>query len=100
MANVGFEEIIRVLTIFERLKKVVMEQLGVTAEEVMPTTSFIADLGADSVELLELVMSIEEEFSSPSHKVEIPDEDMVKIVTVQDAVAYLRDHGVSDAQGN
>ena len=87
-------------TISGRLKKVVMEQLGVTAEKVIPTASFIADLGADSIELIELVMSIEEEFSSPSHKIEISDEDMVKIITVQDMVAYLRDLGISDAQGN
>jgi len=96
----GFMEVIRVATIFERLKKVVTQQLGVAAEEITPIASFVADLGADSVELLELTMSIEEEFSSPSHKIEIPDEDMTKIVTVQDAVDYLRDRGVKDDPGN
>ena len=83
-------------TILERLKKVVVEQLGVEAEEVMPNVTFAQDLGADSIELVELVMSIEEEFSNSSHKVEIPDEDLEKILTIQDAVNYLKDLGIED----
>ena len=83
-------------TIFERLKKVVVEQLGVEEEEVVPTASFVDDLGADSLDLVELIMSLEEEFSDSSKKIEIPDEDAEKIVTVQDAVDYIKDVGVQD----
>jgi len=86
-----------VAIIFERLKKIVVEQLGVEAEEVVPSASFIDDLGADSLDLVELIMSLEEEFSNPARKIEIPDEDAEKIVTVQDAIDYLKDHGVEDA---
>ncbi len=81
-------------TIFERLKKIVVEQLGVEDKEVVPSASFVDDLGADSLDLVELIMSFEEEFSNPSHKIEIPDEDAEKIVTVQDAIDYLRDLGI------
>ena len=83
-------------TIFERVKKVVVEQLGVEEEEVVTTTSFVNDLGADSLDLVELTMSLEEEFSTPSQKIEIPDEDAEKIVIVQDAVDYIRDLGIKD----
>jgi acyl carrier protein len=85
-----------VATIFERLKKVVVEQLGVEAEEVVPTASFVDDLGADSLDLVELRMSLEDEFSTPSRKVEVPDEDAEKLVTIQDAVDYIRDQGIED----
>ena len=81
-------------TIFERLKRVVVEQLGVEAEEVVPTASLVDDLGADSLDLIELRMSLEEEFSTPSRKIEIPDEDAEKVVTIQDAVDYIRDLGI------
>ena len=81
-------------TIFERLKKVVVEQLGVEEKEVVPTASFVDDLGADSLDLVELRMSLEEEFSTPSRKIKIPDEDAGKIVTIQDAVDYIRDLGI------
>jgi acyl carrier protein len=85
-----------VATIFERVKKIIMEQLGVEEAEVVPTASFIDDLGADSLDLVELIMSLEEEFSDSSRKVEIPDEDAEKIATVQDAVDYIRDQGIKD----
>ena len=81
-------------TIFERLKKVVVEQLGVEDEEVVPAASLVDDLGADSLDLVELRMSLEEEFSTPSRKIEIPDEDAEEIVTVQDAVDYISDLGI------
>ncbi|MDP2931629.1 MAG: acyl carrier protein [Chloroflexota bacterium] len=81
-------------TIFERIKKIIIEQLGVEEPEVVPTASFVDDLGADSLDLVELIMSIEEEFSTPARKVEIPDEDAEKIVTVQDAVNYVKDLGI------
>ena len=83
-------------TIFERIKKIIVEQLGVDDAEVVPSASFVDDLGADSLDLVELIMSLEEEFSNPSQKVEIPDEDAEKIVTIQDAVDYIKDLGVED----
>ena len=83
-------------TIFDRINKIVVEQLGVEEGEVVSSASFVDDLGADSLDLVELIMSLEEEFSNPSHKVEIPDEDAEKIMTVQDAIDYLKDHGVED----
>ena len=84
-------------TIFERIKAIVVEQLGVEEAEVVPTASFVEDLGADSLDLVELIMSLEEGFSNPPQKVEIPDEDAEKIVTVQDAVDYLKDLGIEDS---
>ncbi len=84
-------------SICERLKKIVVEQLGVEAEEVTPTASFIDDLGADSLDLVELIMSIEEQFSTPTLKIEIPDEDAEKLVAVQDALDYLKDLGIKDS---
>ncbi|MFC1900855.1 acyl carrier protein [Chloroflexota bacterium] len=83
-------------TIFDRVKGIVVEQLGVEDNEVIPTANFIDDLGADSLDLVELIMSLEEEFSDPAKKIEIPDEDAEKILTVQDAVDYIRDLGIQD----
>jgi acyl carrier protein len=83
-------------TVFDRIKKIVVDQLGVEESEVVPTASFVDDLGADSLDLVELIMSLEEEFGKPDQKVEIPDEDAEKIVTVQDAIDYLNDHGIKD----
>ena len=83
-------------TVFERIKKRVVEQLGVDEADVVPTANFVDDLGADSLDLVELIMSLEEEFSAPNQKVEIPDEDAEKIVTVQDAIDYIHNHGVKD----
>ena len=83
-------------TIFERVKKIIVEQLGVEEEEVVPEASFVDDLGADSLDLVELIMSLEEEFSNPSRKIEIPDEEAEKIITVQDAVDYIRELGIKE----
>ena len=83
-------------TIFERIKKIAVEQLGVEDKDVVPTASFVDDLGADSLDLVELIMSLEEEFSNPSQKIEISDEDAEKIVTIQDAIDYLKDLGIED----
>jgi acyl carrier protein len=83
-------------TVFERIKKIVVEQLGVEENEVVPSASFVDDLGADSLDLVELIMSLEEEFGSPGQKVEIPDEDAEKIVTVQDAIDYIHERGIKD----
>ncbi len=71
-------------TVFERVKKVVVEQLSVEESLVTPEASFTADLGADSLDTVELVMAFEEEFGC-----EIPDEEAEKIATVQDAVNYI-----------
>ncbi len=83
-------------TVFERVRKIIVDQLGVEEEDVVPTASFVDDLNADSLDLVELIMSMEEEFSSGDHNLEISDEDAEKIVTVQDAVDYIKDHGVED----
>ena len=84
-------------TIFERVGKIVVEQLGVEEKEVVLTANFVDDLGADSLDLVELIMALEEAFSTPARKIEIPDEDAEKIVTVQDAVDYIKDLGIPDA---
>ena len=84
-------------TILERVTKIVVEQLGVEEPDVVPGSNFVDDLGADSLDLVELIMSLEEEFSDSGKKVEIPDEDAEKILAVQDAVDYIKDLGVPDA---
>ena len=84
-------------TVFDRVKSIVVEQLGVDDNEVVSSANFIDDLGADSLDLVELIMSLEEEFSDSSKKVEIPDEDAEKITTVQEAVDYIKDLGIQDA---
>jgi len=71
--------------IIERVKKIIIEQLDVAAEDVVPTASFVDDLGADSLDQVELIMAMEEEFN-----VSISDEDAEKIVTVQDAIDYVQ----------
>lgn len=85
-----------VATVFERVRAIVVEQLGVEEDEVVPGASFVDDLNADSLDLVELIMSLEEEFTSDAGELEISDEDAEKIATVQDAVDYLKDHGVED----
>ncbi len=70
-----------------KVKEIIVEQLGVDAEEVTPEASFVEDLGADSLDTVELVMAFEEEFD-----LEIPDEDAEKIATVKDAVEYIKSH--------
>ncbi len=72
----------------EKVRQIVAEQLGVELEEVTTEASFVDDLGADSLDTVELVMALEEEFG-----LEIPDEDAEKISTVQDAITYINEHG-------
>ncbi|MBI5451516.1 MAG: acyl carrier protein [Gammaproteobacteria bacterium] len=74
-------------TIEERVKRIVVEQLGVKEEEVTRTASFVDDLGADSLDTVELVMALEEEFEC-----EIPDDEAEKITTVQQAISYIESH--------
>ena len=74
-------------TTFERLKKIIVEQLGVDEEEVTIQASFVEDLNADSLDLVELIMSLEEEFG-----MEISDEDAEKIQKVSDAVEFIEEH--------
>ena len=71
----------------EKVKQIIVEQLGVDEAEVTPTASFIDDLGADSLDTVELVMALEEGFG-----IEIPDEDAEKITTVKDAIGYIESH--------
>jgi acyl carrier protein len=75
----------------------VVDQLGVQESEVVPTAKFAEDLGADSLDLVELIMAIEEGFSTPEKKIEIPDTDAEKLLTVQDAIDYLKKLGIVDA---
>ena len=83
-------------SVFERLKKIIVEQLGVDEEEIAPEVSFTEDLEADSLDLIELITAIEDEFSTPQRRLEIPDEDAENIKTIQDAVDYLHDPGIKD----
>jgi acyl carrier protein len=78
---------IRMASVEERVKQIIVEQLGVDEGEVTPTASFVDDLGADSLDTVELVMAFEESFG-----IEIPDEDAEKIATVKDAVEYIEKH--------
>jgi len=75
------------MTEFERIKEIIVEQLGVDESEVTMEASFVEDLGADSLDIVELVMALEEEF-----ELQIPDEDAEKIRTVGEAVQYVKDH--------
>ena len=77
----------------ERVKKIVIEQLGVKEEDAVLEASFVDDLGADSLDTVELVMALEEEFDT-----EIPDEDAEKITTIQQAIDYIKSH--ADAKAN
>ena len=77
----------RIMEEFERVKNVIVDQLSVDAEEVTLEASFVDDLGADSLDVVELIMGLETEFD-----IEIPDEDAEKISTVGDAVEYIKSH--------
>lgn len=83
-------------TVFERVRGLIVEQLGVEEDQVTMNASFVDDLNADSLDLVELIMSIEEEFAGESSELEISDEDAEKIQTVQDAIDYLKDQGIDD----
>ena len=74
------------MNVEERVKKIIAEQLGVEEEDIIPESSFVEDLGADSLDTVELVMAFEEEFG-----IEIPDEDAEKILTVQNSIDYIKE---------
>lgn len=78
------------MAVQDKITEIIVEQLGVKAEEVTPEASFVDDLGADSLDTVELVMALEEEFG-----IEIPDEDAEKIQTVGDAIKYIEEKAAS-----
>jgi acyl carrier protein len=75
-----------IMSVEQRVKDIIVEQLSVSEEEVVPEASFVDDLGADSLDLVELIMVMEEKFEQ-----EIPDEDAEKLQTVQDAISYIKE---------
>ena len=83
-------------TVLERVQSIIADKLDVDESEVVPNASFTDDLNADSLDLVELIMAFEEEFSTDDDALEISDEDAESIVTVQLAVDYLREHGIQD----
>ena len=83
-------------TVFERVKRIIVGQLGVEEGEVTPDASFADDLNADSLDLVELVMALEEEFGKENNPLDISDEDAEKLLAVKDAVTYLKERGIED----
>lgn len=83
-------------TVYERVKLIVVDKLGVDDADVQEGSSFVDDLNADSLDLVELIMAFEEEFSTDNQPVEISDDDAGNIHTIKDAVDYLKQHGVQD----
>lgn len=83
-------------TVFDRVKDIIVDKLGADESAVVLTASFTDDLNADSLDLVEMIMAFEEEFSVGDKKIEISDEEAEKIATIQSAVDYLKEHGVTD----
>ena len=83
-------------TVYQRVKSIVADKLGVDEAEVTEDSSFVDNFNADSLDLVELIMAFEEEFSTADKPLEISDEEAGKIATINDAVAYLKEHGVAD----
>ena len=84
-------------TVTERLTRVVVDRLGVDENQVLPDASFTEDLNADSLDLVELIMAIEEEFAVDGQPLEITDEDAETIRTVQNAIDYITSRGIRDS---
>ena len=84
-------------TIYEREKSIVADKLGVDEAEVKEDSSFVDNFNADSLDLVELIMAFEEEFSTADKQLEISDEEAGNIATINDAVTYLKEHGVDDS---
>ena len=80
--------------ISEKLKKMIADELGVDEEQIVPSASFVDDMNIDPSDLAELITTLEQEFSTPKRKLEISDEDIEKIVTVQDLIDCLHDYGI------
>lgn len=83
-------------SLLDKVKTIVAEKLSVDESEVVPTASFTENLNADSLDLVELIMAFEEEFSDDSTTIEISDEDAENITTVQEAIDYLKSNGVKE----
>ena len=83
-------------TILQRLKKVISEQLGVEDEPLDPSASFVEDLNIDPEDLAEFITAVETEFSTRARKLEIADEYIDELVTIQDLIDCLRDYGIED----
>ena len=83
-------------TVYERVKNIVVDKLGVESGDVEESSSFVEDLNADSLDLVEMIMAFEEEFSTDDPAIEISDEDAGSIATLQDAVDYIKQQGVED----
>ncbi|HLF04051.1 MAG TPA: acyl carrier protein [Dehalococcoidia bacterium] len=83
-------------TVYDRVKTIVVDKLGVDEDKVTEDASFVDDLDADSLDLVELIMAFEEEFSTDDQRMEISDEEAGTILTVKDAVVYLEGRGVQD----
>jgi acyl carrier protein len=84
-------------SVYDRVKAIVVDKLAVDEADVTPTSSFVENLNADSLDLVELIMAFEEEFSTDDLPVEISDEDAGKIATIEDAVNHLKAFGVQDS---
>ena len=83
-------------TVLDRVKKVVVDRLSVEEDKIVPEARFTDDLEADSLDLVELIMAFEEEFSDDGTTLEIPDEDAENILTVQNVIDYLKSRGIKD----
>jgi acyl carrier protein len=83
-------------SVWEKLKKVIAEQLGVDEASIEPSASFVDDLNVDPSDLAELITAIEQEFSTPKQKLEISNDEIDEIVTVQDLMDCLHDYGIGD----
>ena len=83
-------------TIYERVRTIVADKLGVDEADVKEDSSFVDNFNADSLDLVELIMAFEEEFSTADMQLEISDEEAGNLATINDAVTYLREHGVAD----
>jgi acyl carrier protein len=84
-------------TVYDRVKDIVVDKLGVDEGSVAESSTFVDDLGADSLDLVELLMAFEEEFTTTDRPIEISDDDAGNLNTVKDAVDYLKQLGVSDS---
>ena len=84
------------MALFDRVKKIIEDQLGAEPDDITPTASFVDDLGADSLDLVDLIMSFEDEFKEDVPDLEISDEEAEGLATVQDALDFLSGKGVGD----